>query len=147
MAQGNYDHPSYLTRQNVDMDVSVAGSVAVSANVAFPYNVRLRKAVDCVRVAGPAAGTLRRLLYIGTSVQGFTGTTALTTTTTTATLGSLTVGTSAANTVGTYADMDALLYVGGVLAIQNGTDTTGTGKTMLEIYLDPSATWTGPPGN
>jgi hypothetical protein len=127
--------------------VSVAGSAGVSAQVSFPYNVRLRKAVDCVRIAGSGASQVRRLIYIGTSVQGFTGTTALTTTTTTATLGSVTIGTTAANTVATYADMDALLYTGGVLAVQNGTDTAGTGKTMLELYLDPSATWTGPPGN
>src|SRR5271168_2480929 len=147
-SQGNYDHPSYLTRQVNDLDVNTAGSAGVSAAASYVSNMRLRKAIDLVRVAGTSGttGTARRLIYVGTSVQGFTGT-ALTTTTTTATLGSVSVGTSAALTLTTYADMDALLYAGGYLAVQNGTDATGTGKTYLEMYLDPSATWTGPPGD
>jgi hypothetical protein len=146
--QGNYDHPSYLTRQMTDLDVSTAGSTTVSAACSFVSNVRIRKAVDVVRVAGTTAGTIRRLIYVGTSVTGYnTPNVALTTTTTTATLGSITLSTATASSVTTYADMNTLLVAGGYLAVQNGTDATGTGKTMLELYLDPSATWTGPPGS
>lgn len=146
--QGNYDHPSYLTRQAVDMDVTTAGNAGTSASISFISDMRLRKASVTVRVAGTSsgAGNAVQFIYIGTSVQGFTGT-ALTTTTTTATLGSVTLGSSAAGVVGTSSDMDALLKAGGVLAIKNGTDATGTAKCMMEMYLDPQATWTGPPGS
>src|ERR1700761_1717552 len=144
-SQGNYDHPSYLCRQACDMDVTLAGANGTSASVSFISDMRLRKAAATVRVAGTSSGAGNQLLfiYIGTSVQGFTGT-ALTTTTTTATLGSIVFGSSTANTVGTSTDMDARLVAGGVLAIKNGTDATGTAKVMLEINLDPGATWTGP---
>lgn len=147
-SQGNYDHPSYLTRQAVDMDVTTAGANGTSATCSFISDMRVRKASVTVRVAGTSAagGNAVNLIYIGTSVQGFTGT-ALTTTTTTATLGTIALGSSAAGVVGTSSDMDALLKAGGVLALKNGTDATGTAKVMLEIYLDPSATWTGPPGS
>ena|ERR1700761_97449 len=144
-AQGNYDHPSYLTRQCTDLDVSTAGSAGVSSGASFVSNMRIRKAVDVVRVAG-GTGSARSLIYVGTSITGYNGT-ALTTTTTTATLGTITMGTAAANTVTTYADMNTQLVAGGYIAIQNGADGSATGKTMLELYLDPSATWTGPPGD
>ena len=146
MAQGNYDHPSYLTRQFTDMDTTTAGANGTSALTGFWTNVRLRKAAVTVRVAGTSAagGNAAIFIYIGTSVTGFTGT-ALTTTT--ATLGTVALGSSAAGTVVLSTDMDALLVQGGVLAIKNGTDTTGTCKAMLEMYIDPLGTWTGPPGS
>jgi hypothetical protein len=147
-SQGNYDHPSYLTRQAIDMDPSTAGASGTSGGMSFISDMRIRKASVTVRVAGTSsgAGNLASLIYIGTSVSGFTGT-ALTTTTTTATLGSIALGSSAANTVVTIADMDARLVAGGVLAQKNGTDATGTYKVTCEMYLDPAATWTGPPGS
>ena len=148
MAQGNYDHPSYLTRQTLVMDTTTAGASGTSGVLAMPYNVRLRKAVAVVRTAGTSAGAgnAAQILYVGTSVQGFTGT-ALTTTTTTATLGSISLGTSAAGVTGTSTDMDALCINGGQLFIKNGTDATGVAKVTIEYYIDPSAVWTGPPGN
>jgi hypothetical protein len=147
-SQGNYDHPSYLTRQAVDMDVSTAGANGTSGGLSFVSDMRLRSAAVTVRVAGTSAagGNAVNLIYIGTSVQGFTGT-ALTTNTTTATLGTLALGSSTANSTFRFADMDARLVAGGVLAAKNGTDATGTYKIMLEMYLDPGATWTGPPGS
>src|ERR1700744_2268763 len=96
-AQGNYDYPSYLTRQCTDLDVSTAGSAGVSSAASFISNMRIRKATDVVRVAGTATGNLRRLIYVGTSITGYNSGysgTALTTTTTTATLGTITMGTA-----------------------------------------------------
>lgn len=148
--QGNYDHPTYLTRQMVVMDVSSAGANGTSASMSFPLNMRLRSFASAVRVAGTSAtsGTQQQLIYIGTSVQGFTlSPVVLTTNTTTATLGFVNQGTGAAGTVVLSTDVDALLVAGGLLAVKNGTDATGTAKNVLEIYVDPSATWTGPPGN
>lgn len=151
-AQGNYDHPSYLTRQAVDMDVTTAGNAGTSAAVSFVSDMRLRSARVTVRVAGTSAGAgnSASLIYIGTSYQGYGtlgGTNTLSTNTTTATLGTVALGSSTANTSVAFADMNARLVAGGVLAIKNGTDATGTVKTMLEMYLDPAATWTGPPGS
>lgn len=145
-SQGNYDHPSYVTRQAILLDVTTAGANGTSATVSFVSDMRLRKALGTVRVAGTSSGAGNQVLviYIGTSVQGYTGT-ALTTTTTTATLGAIVLGSSAAGVVGTSTDMDAKLMAGGILALKNGTDATGTAKVMLEMNLDPSATWTGPP--
>lgn len=150
--QGSYDHPSYLTRQAVDMDTSTAGNAGTSGALSFVSDMRVRKASVTVRVAGTSsgAGHQAQLLYIGTSYQGYGtlgGTNTLSTNTTTATLGTLTLGSSTANTVLTFADLDARLVAGGVLAQKNGTDATGTYKIMLEAYLDPAATWTGPPGS
>jgi hypothetical protein len=148
MAQGNYDHPSYLTRQLVDLDTSTAGANGTSALLGFWCNMRLRKVACTVRTAGTSsgAGNSAIFIYIGTSVQGFTGT-ALTTTTTTATLGTVALGSSTAGTVVLSTDFDALLIQGGVIGVKNGTDTTGVVKCLMEMYLDPLATWTGPPGS
>lgn len=148
--QGNYDHPSYLTRQMIALDVSTAGANGTSATISFPVNMRLRTVASTVRVAGTSAtsGNQAQLLYIGTSVQGYNlSPVVLTTSTTTATLGVANNGTSTAVSVNTSSDLNALLIAGGVLAVKNGTDATGTCKCVLEMYLDPSATWTGPPGS
>lgn len=151
-SQGNYDHPSYLTRQAVDLDVVLAGASGTSAAVSFISDMRLRAASATVRVAGTSSGSgaQANLIYIGTSYQGYGtlgGTNTLSTNTTTATLGSIALGSSTANTSIAFADMNARLVAGGVLAIKNGTDATATCKIMLEMYLDPAATWTGPPGS
>jgi hypothetical protein len=150
--QGNYDHPSYLTRQYIDLDTATAGNAGTSGSVSFVSDVRVRAASVVVRVAGTSSGSGAQcnLIYIGTSYQGYStlgGTNTLSTSTTTATLGSVALGSSTANTVVTFADMDARLVAGGVLAQKNGTDATSTYKVVVEYYLDPGATWTGPPGS
>jgi len=147
MAQGNYDHPSYITRVAFPMDVSTAGANGTSATVSFISDMRIRKMSAVVRVAGTSATTGNQAIaiYIGTAVTGFSGT-ALTTSTTTATLGTIALSSSVAGTVGTSTDMNARLVAGGVLAIKNGTDATGTFKVTMEMNLDPGAQWTGPPG-
>jgi hypothetical protein len=134
------------------MDTSTAGNAGTSGGISFISDMRLRKAAVTVRTAGTSsgAGAQANLIYIGTSYTGYStlgGTNTLTTNTTTATLGSVSLGSSTANTVLTFADMDARLVAGGVLAQKNGTDTTSVYKIMLELYLDPGATWTGPPGS
>lgn len=150
-AQGNYDHPSYLTRQAIGLGVTTAGASGTSAGRSFISDMRLRKASACVRVAGTSAagGNAVSILCVGTYLSGYaTGLigTALTTNTGTNTLATIALGSSTAYSVTTSTDMDVNIKAGAVLLLKNGTDATGTADITLEAYLDPSATWTGPPG-
>jgi hypothetical protein len=153
-SQGNYDHPSYLTRQSRRY-----GCVDGWRKRHVRRPCRSCRTCGCARPPLPS-GSPARLppcgqcrepdLHRHVSYQGYGtlgGTNTLTTNTTTATLGTLALGSSTANSTFRFADMDARLVAGGVLAAKNGTDATGTYKIMLEMYLDPGATWTGPPGS
>ena len=147
MATGNYDHPSYITTQFMNLGVNTAGANGTSAGWGFSSDLRVRKFTAEVRTAGTSAtsGNSAILIYIGTSVAGYNlQPVVLTTTTTTATLGTLALGSSTANTVVTSTDMNARLVTGGLLQMKNGTDATGVYAVTLEYHLDPAATWTGP---
>jgi hypothetical protein len=149
MAQGNYDHPSYLCRQQIAL-TNTAGASGTSGYTSFISDMRFRKASVTVRTAGTSSGAGNEafLLCIGTYMTGFsTGLlgTALTTTTGTNTVGTLAVlGSSVAGVVVVSTDMDFRLVAGSTLALKNGTDATGVYEARLECYLDPGATWTGP---
>lgn len=123
--------------------MSTAGNAGTSALISFVSDMRLRAATATVRVAGTTTGHTATFLYFGTAVTGFNGT-ALSTTTTTATLGTIVLSTSTAGSVFTIPDSNARLVAGGTLGVKNGTDATGTYKIMMEMNLDPLATWTGP---
>lgn len=147
MAQGSYDHPSYLTRQSISI-ASSAGAAALTGQKSFISDMRLRKAVCTVRVAGTSsgAGNSANLMVIGTYITGFgTGAgTTLTTNTGTNTIVTFALGSSTQASVSTSTDMNLRLVAGAVLYIKNGTDATGTADLEIETYLDPEATWTGP---
>ena len=146
MAQGNYDHPSYITTQFMNLGVTTAGASGTSGGWGFSSDLRVRKFTADVRTAGTSAtsGNSAILIYIGTSVSGYNlQPVVLTTNTTTATLGTLALGSSTANTVATSTDMNARLVAGGLLQLKNGTDATGVAAITLEYHLDPGATWTG----
>ena len=145
MAQGNYDHPSYLTRQVIGMGVSTAGANGTSGGKAFISDMRVRKMSVVVRTAGTSAGAGNscNLLAIGTIVTGYNST-SLTTSTGTNTVGTVALGSSTALVVTTSTDMNTVIKAGAVLVLKNGTDATGVFDCNLEAYLDPSATWTGP---
>lgn len=150
-AQGNYDHPSYLTRQSIALGITTAGNAGTSSGKAFISDMRIRKGIAVVRVAGTSsgAGNSVNVLCIGTMVTGYaTGLigTALTTSTGTNTVLTIALGSSAAYVTTTSTDCDTKIMAGSVLVCKNGTDATGTNDTTLEAYLDPGATWTGPPG-
>jgi hypothetical protein len=149
MAQGNYDHPSYLTRQSLNLGATTAGNAGSSGSITFISDMRVRKMAASVRVAGTSAGAgnSANLMYVGTIVTGYaTGLigTGLTTTTGTNTVGTIALGSTAAYTVTTSTDMNTKLVAGGVLFIKNGTDATGTVNMTLEAYIDPQGQWTGP---
>lgn len=146
MAQDNYNHPSYLTRQSWDYGPTLAGASGTSLYLSYPWSVRYRKAVGVVQVAGTIGTNVQSIIQaIGTGILQFT-TTGVTTSTGTVLLGTCNYGT-AGNTksaVGTSGDMNALLPVGSTMMIVNGLDATATTAVNIEGYLDPSASWSGP---
>lgn len=125
MAQGNYDHPSYITRQLVPLGNTTAGANGTSCRTSFPIAMRIRNASVTVVTAGTSATTGNKVdIYNGTS-----------------SIGSVTLGTNTAGYVGTSGDLNSTLAVGTVLACKNGTDATGVANVMLEMHIDQSGTW------
>jgi hypothetical protein len=142
MGQGNYDHPSYITRQIRGLGASTAGANGLSGGVAVVSDTRIRQAIATVRVAGTSASTGHQaiLLCVGTVVNAATGTA---TSTTTATLAAISLNTLTAYVTNTSSDINQIIKAGSVLLLKNGTDATGTYDVSLECYLDPQAVWTG----
>lgn len=129
MAQDNYNHPSYLTRQAWDYGPTTAGASGTSLRIAYPWQVRFRKAVGIVQVAGTIGTNVSSIIYSGTTA-----------------LGTITYGTGG-NTIGalgTSADMNATIPINTIVSVVNGLDATATTTINIEAYLDPQATWTGP---
>lgn len=144
MGQGNYDHPSYLTRQQISLAAVTAGASGTSAGRVFNSNMRLRAATAVVLTAGTIGTNVSAIIQAnGTGILQFG--TAITTSTGVVALGTCVYGT-AGNTAfvtSTAADMNALLPAGTIVTIKNGADATAVTAVTLEAYLDPSATWTG----
>jgi hypothetical protein len=145
MAQGAYDHPSYLARQALVLAQSTAGANGTSGGWSFISDMRIRKMSVTVRTAGTSAagGHACNLLVVGTCITGY-NTTTLTTNTGTTTIGTVALGSSAAYSVSTSTDMNVRVLAGSVLVTKNGTDATGVYQATLETYIDPSGQWTGP---
>ena len=152
MAQGEINHPSYVTRQMLNLRTAANSATDLS----FPFDVRIRNAVATVNVAGTVAANKQSVIALGTSIQfpnvtvangigTATGTvTAVTTNTSTTTLGSLTAGTSTAGSNFQTGDMNARLPQGQVLQLANA-DATGVVTWSIEYYIDPvTGNWTGP---
>lgn len=129
MAQGNYDHPSYLTRQSWDYGPTTAGASGTSVRISYPWPVRFRRAVGIVQVAGTVGTNVSTIIYNGTTA-----------------LGTIIYGTNGNNiaALGTSADMNATIPAGAIVSFVNGLDATATTTINIEAYLDPSATWAGP---
>lgn len=153
MAQGDYTHPSYLTRQQLALQNVTAGAAGTSAPRVFVSNVRVRNAVAVTAIAGTIGTNVSAIIQAtGTGIIQYPnagGTNVLTTST-----GLVAIGTCAYGTAGntafvtsTSGDMNAYLPAGSVITVKNGADATAVTQVTLETYLDPSATWTGPPGN
>jgi hypothetical protein len=150
MAQGNYDHPSYLTRQAIGI-TSAAGANGTSGYKSFISDMRIRKGAWTVRTVGTSsgAGAEAMLLVIGTYVSGF-GTgggfgTNLTTSTGTNTVGTIgTLGSSVVGIAGTSTDFNIRLTAGSVMAIKQGTDASSVVDVTFEMYIDSEGQWTGP---
>lgn len=130
MGQGNYDHPSYLARQQLCLGATTATASGTSGHRVFNSAMRLRQAVGAVAVAGTIGTNVQALIFgNGTVIPN----------------GTISFGT-AGNTIGalgTSGDMNYTLPVGQVLAIKNGADATATVNVTLEAYTDPAGSWTG----
>lgn len=145
MGQGNYDHPSYLTRQQIALSNVAATASGTSAQRAFLSGMRLRNAVGAVVTAGTIGTNVGSIIQAnGTGILVY-GSTAVTTSTGVVALGTISYGT-AGNTIGAIAssgDMNAFVPANSVVTIKNGLDATAVTAVTLEAYLDPSTTWTG----
>lgn len=130
MAQGQYDHPSYITRQQLCLGATTATASGTSGHRIFNSAMRFRQAVGAVAVAGTIGTNVAALIFCnGTVVPN----------------GTIAYGTGG-NTIGALAtsgDMNVTLAAGNVLAIKNGADATATVNVTIEAYLDPAASWTG----
>jgi hypothetical protein len=152
MGQGNYDHPSYLTRQQIAFPKTTAGATGTSAPLLFGIsNVRLRNAAGVVVTAGTVGTGASGEAIIkaqGTGIIQYPnvgGTNALSTSTGVVALGTIGFGTGALTQwfTSTSGDMNAFLPAGSQLFVVGGTDATITSQVTVEAYLDPAATWTG----
>jgi hypothetical protein len=147
MPQGNYDHPSYIVRQQIQLGNTTAGANGTSGGFSFLSDMRLRKASLTVRTAGTSATTGNGVIFlcVGTAISGFgsgAGFT-LTTSTGTTTIQAITaLGSSAAGVVATTPDMNTTIKAGSVLYMKNGTDATGVANVTVEANIDPLGTWT-----
>lgn len=134
MSQGNYDHPSYITRQMLNLGNTTAGAGGTSARRQFPWPIRVRSIVAGVVTAGTVVGT--GVGAAGACVSLLNNGTAIGTST-------VVLSTNAAGVFGTAGDMNFTLAAGNTLSVVNGTDATLVANVGVEWHIDPSATWLG----
>ena len=142
MSQGNYDHPSYIARQQLHLGTTTVGASKTDQLFTPPAsNVRIRACSALVNIAGTGAATVA-LFAIGTGTT-YTSTSS-STFTTTSTIGTATLSTSAAGTVVAIStDANLTINSGGRLVSITGTDATVQSKIIAEAYVDPMSGWTG----
>lgn len=133
MAQGQYDHPSYLTRQQIYLGRTTAGAAGTSVFFASPSAIRIRAFNANIFTAGTVVGTgvgaagVAVALYNGTAIVG----------------GTISLSTNAKGVTGTSGDLNYTLPAGGTLSVVNGTDATFVADVRMEAYIDPAGSWTG----
>lgn len=144
MGQGNYDHPSYITRQQIHIGRSTAGANGTSMITGFPNTVRLRNMAAAVVVAGTSATSGHQaLLYCLGTCTTYTAAGVGTVGTATTSMGVIVLGTSSVGQVGTSGDLNVTINQGSIIFAKNGTDATGTYEVTASLHLDPQATWVG----
>jgi hypothetical protein len=145
MGQGDYTHPSYLTRQHAEFGPTTAGASGTSCHAAYPSNLRFRQVICAVAIAGTIGTNVGAVIQAnGTGILQYTST-GVTTSTGVVALGTIGFGT-AGNTIGSIAsiaDINTMVPANSVISVKNGLDATAVTNLVLEYYLDPSATWTG----
>ena len=123
MAQGQYDHPNYLTRRHFNF-VGMGGAATTTyGGLAMPFAGKIRQVTWCTQVAGTAT-THGMAIYNGTS-----------------SLAAFVPGTSVTQTLGTTADLASIFAAGDRLSFKSLADATGTVNAVVEIEMLPSATW------
>lgn len=130
MAQGNYDHPTYITRQMVLLGNIVATSLGTFAKGAYPMDIMFRGFELLVVGAGPAAAAMTAYMLNGT---------------TTTSLATVSIGTATALTPLRSNDPNTLVPQGAAVFYKCGTDSTGTYAVTQMHHGSPSTgTWSGP---
>lgn len=127
MGAGAYDHPSYLTRQQVALGRTLAGASVVSIQKSFLSAMRIRNVSATVVTAGTVAST-------NASAILKSGTTAL---------GTFALSTNAVGATSTLGDLNVTIPAGTVLSVTNGTDATIISDLVAEMYIDPAGSWSG----
>ena len=124
---GGYDNASYLTRQQIKLGKTVAGSNGTSCYNGFPVsNMRLRTLAATVVVPGTATAAALTILA-GTS-----------------SIGSIVLGTAATGTVRATTDLNYTLVQGTALSFQNAGDATFVAEVIGEMHIDPQSGFTAP---
>lgn len=131
MAQGNYEHPSYLTRQHLFLGRTTAGAAGASINFTPPYPIVLHRFTASVSVAGTVVGTGVGAAGACVSLRNGTAIVA----------GTVVLSTNAAGVFGTTTDLAYTVPAGGTLTVLNGTDATLVASCAVEYNIDPSGTW------
>lgn len=127
MPQGNYDHPSYLTRTQVVLGNTTAGASGTSLVTNFTNQMRLRNVMATVVTAGTTSGSASKVdIFVGT-----------------ASVGTITLSTNTANSTGTTGDLNTIVAAATQVFVKNGTDATAVARIVAEMHVDPSATWLG----
>jgi len=133
MAQGNYDHPTYVARQLDFAGATTVGANGTSLVQGFPMAIRFRGFAATVATIGTAgAGTLNALSLVGTV-------------TTTLASVALSSATATVNFTALSTDPNALIPVGGLLYFTNGADAVVKSNVTTHFHVDPSTgTWAAP---
>lgn len=128
MAQGNYDHPSYLTRQLLAF-LTAAGANGTSGSISLPWDVRIHQLSVVVATAGTSSGAGNQVFVLnGTSTVG----------------SPIVLGSGTAGTTGTSGDLNTKITAGSLISLKNGTDATGVVRAVLEYNIAPdTGTWLG----
>lgn len=133
MGQGNYDHPSYIVRQNLPLGRTSAGAAGTSILYTPQTAIRIRSLTAGIITAGTVVGTgvgaagVAVAVWNGTAVVG----------------GTVSLSTNAKGVFGTTGDLNYAVPAGGTISIVNGTDATFVATVQLEYHNDPVGTWLG----
>lgn len=133
MSQGNYDHPSYIVRQNLPLGKTSAGAAGTSILYSPQSAMRLRSMTASVFTAGTVVGTgvgaagVAVNVFVGSAITG----------------GTVSLSTNAKGVFGTTGDLNYAVPAGGTIGIVNGTDATFVATVQLEYHNDPVGTWLG----
>lgn len=125
--QGNYDHPSYLTRQQMMPPVTTAGSVGTSTLIpATPISALRIRAVALTAIT-TASLSSTYIFQNGTS-----------------SVGQIIISTASIGQVLVSSDLNTTLPSGTAFCLKNSADTASTFRCVIEASLDPATTWNGP---
>lgn len=123
-SQGAYDHPSYLTRQQIALPATTAAANGTSLLFAPPVSAMRLHAVS-LRALTTASLSSTYLFQAGT-----------------ASIGQIIISTAAIGAILVSTDLNYTLPQGTAFAIKNSADTVSTFAPVLEASLDPASVFT-----